>query len=124
MNLSWRWLFAAGRRLWHHRCVIRDPVSGIRVAEHRASLPRAVAVAVAALTGSFAASSHVNVFERMCHPVDSLQITAATAAELEGDDMVIAVNVDGHARAYPIRMMGYHHIVNDRLGAVPIVATY
>ena len=30
----------------------------------------------------------------------------------------------GEQRAYPIRTMGYHHIVNDRLGGVAIVATY
>ncbi len=28
------------------------------------------------------------------------------------------------ARAYPIRSISYHHVVNDRLGGVPIAATY
>jgi len=39
-------------------------------------------------------------------------------------DMVIAVSQGGEGRAYPIREMGYHHIVNDRLHGLPIVVTY
>ena len=31
------------------------------------------------------------------------------------NDMVIAVSLGGESRAYPIREMGYHHVVNDRL---------
>jgi hypothetical protein len=38
--------------------------------------------------------------------------------------MVIAVNVQGEARAYPIREMAYHHIVNDVVAGQPIVSTY
>jgi hypothetical protein len=38
--------------------------------------------------------------------------------------MVLAVKLDGMARAYPIRSMGYHHVINDVVGQEPIVATY
>jgi hypothetical protein len=44
--------------------------------------------------------------------------------KLDGKEMVIAVNVGGAARAYPIRIISYHHIANDTVGGVPIVATY
>ena len=40
------------------------------------------------------------------------------------NDMVIAVTLGGESRAYPIREMGYHHVVNDRLHELPIVVTY
>ena len=36
----------------------------------------------------------------------------------------IAVTLGGESRAYPIREMGYHHVVNDRLHGLPIVVTY
>jgi hypothetical protein len=36
--------------------------------------------------------------------------------------MVVAIN--GEAVAYPIRLMGYHHVVEDTVGGTPIVATY
>jgi hypothetical protein len=38
--------------------------------------------------------------------------------------MVIVVTVVGESRAYPIREMGYHHVLNDRLHQLPIVVTY
>ena len=40
------------------------------------------------------------------------------------DTEVMGIVVDGHARAYPIRMLEYHQVVNDVVGGVPIAATY
>jgi hypothetical protein len=37
---------------------------------------------------------------------------------------VLAVTVGEESVAYPIRLMGYHHLVGDTVGGVPIVATY
>ena len=39
-------------------------------------------------------------------------------------DALTVVKVGGSARAYPIRTMGYHHIVNDIVGGTALVATY
>ena len=38
--------------------------------------------------------------------------------------IIMAVTLNGESRAYPIREMGYHHIVNDRLNGLPMVVTY
>ena len=38
------------------------------------------------------------------------------------DEPVIAIQVNDVARASPIRGNSYHHIVNDVVGGVPIVA--
>jgi hypothetical protein len=81
------------------------------------------AAAVLAVCGC-AALSRVNVYEIMFHPMDSPSFEAAQASKLDGKEMVIAVNIGGSARAYPIRIISYHHIANDTLGGVPIVATY
>ncbi|MDF1570611.1 MAG: DUF3179 domain-containing protein [Bacteroidales bacterium] len=37
---------------------------------------------------------------------------------------VIAVEVNGQARAYPLSILTYHEIVNDRVGGQPISVTY
>jgi hypothetical protein len=37
---------------------------------------------------------------------------------------VLAVEQGGESAAYPIRQLGYHHIVQDVVGRVPIVVTY
>jgi len=38
--------------------------------------------------------------------------------------MILAVRFGGDARAYPIREMAYHHIVNDVVEDVPVAVTY
>ena len=85
---------------------------------------RAASTLAAFAVIAFAALSHVNVYEKMFHRIDSPQTIPAGEAKLDGDDMVLAINLTGHARAYPIRMIAYHHIVNDRLGDLPVVSTY
>ena len=39
-------------------------------------------------------------------------------------DMVMALAIDGDAVAYPVRQIAYHHVVQDTVGGVPLVATY
>jgi hypothetical protein len=90
----------------------------------RRRLARVFTIAGAVSTVLFAALTYVNIFERMFHRIESPESVSAGEASLDGDDMVIAIRVAGHARAYPIRMMGYHHIVNDWVGGVPVVGTY
>ena len=65
-----------------------------------------------------------NLYEIMFHPMGAPSVEEARTAKIDPDDMVLAVNVNRSARAYPIRTMGYHHIANDWVGGEPIVATY
>jgi len=81
-----------------------------------------VAALVLALAG--AVLSRVNVYERMFHPLATPQFQAAGDTHIDKDDMVISVTVNREARAYPVREMAYHHVVNDTVGRQPIVATY
>ena len=69
--------------------------------------------------------SRINVYEQlMFHHYDQPFFSPAAKSELDGAEKVIAVSLGGVARAYPIRSMSYHHVVNDVVGGVPIVATY
>jgi fatty acid desaturase len=72
----------------------------------------------------FAVLSHVNVYELMFHPLDNPTFSSASKSKLDGGEEVIAIRVGTAARDYPVRSMSYHHIVNDVLGGLPIVATY
>jgi len=76
------------------------------------------------LTLAGALLSRVNVYEHMFHHLDAPQFEAAQQAHVDKDDMVIAVNIKEEARAYPVREMAYHHVVNDVVGGEPIVSTY
>ena len=71
-----------------------------------------------------AALSRVNIYERMFHPFVRPSFSRADEAKLDGDEKVIAISIGGGARAYPIRVISYHHVINDVVGGVPIVATY
>ena len=86
-------------------------------------LRRAAAAAGVFVVCGAALLSRVNIYELMFHPAGTPTVSAAPT-KLDGDEMVIAVNVGSAARAYPIRSMSYHHIVNDLVDGVPIAATY
>jgi len=86
--------------------------------------PRLALLAATALAILAAVFARVNIYERMFHPNLSPHFVAGAQAGIDDADMVMSVRVNGEARAYPIREMGYHHIVNDVVGGAPIVATY
>jgi len=60
----------------------------------------------------------------MFRPVQAAGFVAASDAHLADKEMVMTVQIGPDARAYPIRQMAYHHILNDAAGGVPIVVTY
>ncbi len=51
-------------------------------------------------------------------------IDAGTADFLEPEDRVLGVVIGGEARAYPIRILNWHEVVNDRVGSQHFVVTY
>ena len=85
---------------------------------------RVAASACAFLVVLFGILSRFNIYERMFHPLDRPSFSLASTAKLDGGEEVVAVNIGETARAYPIRILSYHHIVNDVVGGTPIVATY
>ena len=85
---------------------------------------RVLVSAGAVLVAVLAVLARVNVYEVMFHPIERSSFTAASQVKLDKDEKVIAVVVDGKARAYPVRSLAYHHLTNDILGRVAIVATY
>ncbi|SFR04665.1 DUF3179 domain-containing protein [Poseidonocella sedimentorum] len=47
------------------------------------------------------------------------------AADLDPREPVIAVEIEGHTpRAYPLRYLTWHEIVNDEIGGLPIAVTF
>ena len=58
-------------------------------------------------------------------PLDNPEFIAADEATfLDADDLVLGLTVAGESRAYPIRMMTYHHIANDTIAGRPILITF
>ena len=91
--------------------------------------PRRLATTLVALSTLLAAGaawmSRQNHFEWMFAPLKRAEYAKVRDATfVDPADMVIAVEMNGDAVAYPIRQMGYHHVVNDEVGGIPVVATY
>ncbi len=55
---------------------------------------------------------------------DPVFVKAGDATFLREKDRVLGVEINGVARAYPIRILNYHEIVNDSIGKDAIVLTY
>ena len=51
-------------------------------------------------------------------------LTAENATFLGEGDQVLGVVKDGVAKAYPLRILVWYEVVNDRLRDTPVVATY
>ncbi len=64
--------------------------------------------------------------QRDCIPsIDQPQFLAVGEVDfLDADDLVLAVSLAGKTRAYPVRILDRHEIVNDRFGDLPVAVTY
>jgi thiol:disulfide interchange protein len=77
---------------------------------------------ILAISVWFARQNH---FEWMFNPLANSSYAKTNEADFVSDDeMVLAIELNGEAAAYPVRQMAYHHLVHDTVGGVPLVATY
>lgn len=56
-------------------------------------------------------------------PVDVPSVDA-NQASLDDDDLVLGVQIDEQAMAYPIRYLAMYEIVDDRVGDTPLAPTW
>lgn len=57
-------------------------------------------------------------------PIYRPQFVPAGQARLRADELVLGVELNGEARAYPITVLNSREMVNDVVGGVPILATW
>ena len=56
--------------------------------------------------------------------IDEPRFARVASTSLPQEEPVLSVEIDGQARAYPIRYLLFHEIVNDELGGTPLAVTY
>jgi hypothetical protein len=106
-------------------CAVTALLAGILYWRAQPKMLRKLGAAFAVLlVFLFTGVSRINMFEIMFKPVGRPNFSAAADSKLDAGEMVMALRLGVEARAYPIRIVSYHHIVNDTVGGVPIVATY
>lgn len=57
-------------------------------------------------------------------PIYAPRFVPAAEGRLRGDDLVLAVEIRGRAKAYPIASLNRREMVNDELHGVPILVTW
>ena len=62
--------------------------------------------------------------DRMFSQVKTLVMMPATQNIVDGNRLVIGVALGNRAKAYPIRFLGYHHLVADSVNGQPVLVTY
>jgi hypothetical protein len=71
------------------------------------------------------ALSRVNLLERIFAPALDVETAAiGNFHDVRDTDMVIGVVIGGQSRAYPVRYLAYHHMLNDQLGSSALLPTY
>ncbi|MEE8271869.1 MAG: DUF3179 domain-containing protein [Alphaproteobacteria bacterium] len=55
---------------------------------------------------------------------DPVQMPAFMADFMTPDEPVFGVEIDGDARAYPLRIVDWHEVLNDVVGGVPVTLAY
>ena len=57
-------------------------------------------------------------------PIYEPLVGSPDEVELDADELVMGVSIDGESRAYPIRVLRFREMVNDELGGTPILVTW
>ena len=58
-------------------------------------------------------------------PLDNPDVLlSGEKAGLDGSELVLGFSSSNESRAYPVRMMWFHHIANDTVEGIPLLVTY
>jgi hypothetical protein len=112
-------------RLWSStRWVGRG--SACRLSRHSLLVGRVLLVAALLPIGAACWLARQNLFEWLFPPLarTGYAPAAAAAAFVDPGDLVLAIQVQGDAAAYPVRQVAFHHVVEDVVGGTPVAVTY
>ncbi|HMK19379.1 MAG TPA: DUF3179 domain-containing (seleno)protein [Chitinophagaceae bacterium] len=111
---KWRWIFRGVftamifiglfRSQWKRKWLLIFPI--------------AIVVAVVYMT------NFVMAADAMFKQPKQLLLVSAASNKVDSNRLVLGVSINGEAKAYPIRFLGYHHHIQDTVGGKPIMVTY
>lgn len=62
--------------------------------------------------------------DKMFYQPAHKNFASANTNTIDSNKLVIGVEINGEAKAFPIQIIGYHHQVRDTIGNEPVVITY
>ena len=113
----WRWEF----RLVFGALIVAGFWPAWHVPGRRRWIAPASLVVVAA---AVYATNFVMAADRMFLPPTVLTMLSAARNKVETARLVVGVDLNGDARAYPLEYIGYHHQVRDTVGGTPVLVSY
>ena len=114
---TWRWLL----RALCGAMVLAGAVPVWRSGNRARWLAPASLLAVAALAWVF--NFQMSADHMFLQPT-AVNMQPAATNKVAADRLVVGVEVNGEARAYPLQYIGYHHQVRDTLAGQPILVSY
>jgi len=57
-------------------------------------------------------------------PIDAPTFIGAAEAKLKDNEKIFGVRLKGEARAYPLRYLSWHEMLNDRIAGEPVTISY
>ena len=114
---TWRWVLRAlfGAML----------LAGLVPAWRRARGGRwAIGIALACVTAIAYAVNFRMAADQLFKQPRVLVMAPAASNAVALDRLVVGIELDGEARAYPLQFIGYHHQVRDTVAAQPVLVSY
>ena len=62
--------------------------------------------------------------DKMFYQPKNKMLATEADNKVDSSKLVIGVNINGQAKAYPIEIIGYHHQVQDTVGGEPVMISY
>lgn len=116
---TWRWVF----RVIFGVMILAGAWSLFQNKSSKIAKWVAGSVVVGAVVVAYVAN-FVMAADAMFYQPSNLILKNAAENKVDPKRLVIGVEINGQARAYPIQYIGYHHQVRDTLGGKPIIVTY
>ncbi|MDB5281333.1 MAG: hypothetical protein JWO06_408 [Bacteroidota bacterium] len=83
-----------------------------------------VIVLISFSAGIIYLTNFVMLADKMFYQPETKVLKTLNENKVDDGRSVIAVQLNGEAKAYPIYIMGYHHQVRDTVGGEPVMVTY
>jgi hypothetical protein len=114
---SYRWLF---RAVFGAMILV-----GLRAAWRVATWRKALVVVGLVLVGLVTyGTNFVMAADQIFIAPTSLDMQPAEKNKVDPARLVVGIDVDGQARAYPVQFIGYHHQVRDTVNGKPIMVSF
>jgi hypothetical protein len=114
---AWRW----GFRAVGGACIL----AGLPAALHMPGWRRLVSLASLAGTVAVAyAANFAMAADHMFLQPAAVRMQPAARNAVEPGRLVVGIEINGDARAYPVQFIGYHHQVRDVVGGTPVLVSF